>query len=64
MPRAKKRFDYDVIVIGSGAGGGVASHIWANEGRKVAIGEDDTIGGEGPNSGCVPTKALLKSAGI
>ena len=64
MPRAKKSYDYDVIVIGSGAGGGVASHIWADEGRSVAIVEDDTIGGECPNYGCVPTKALLKAAEI
>jgi len=64
MPRPNKLFDYDAIIIGSGAGGGVAAHIWANENRRVAIVEDQAIGGECPNYGCVPTKALLKVAEI
>ncbi len=55
-------FDYDLIVIGSGAGGGVAAHIASGQGKKVAIVEADTIGGECPNYGCVPTKALLQAA--
>lgn len=57
-------FDYDLIVIGSGAGGGVAAHIAAGQGKKVAIVEADTIGGECPNYGCVPTKALLQAAEV
>ena len=64
MPRSNQKYDFDVIIIGSGAGGGVAAHIWAREHHSVAIVEDDTIGGECPNYGCVPTKALLKSAEI
>lgn len=55
-------YDYDLIVIGSGAGGGVSAHIAARAGKKVAIIEDDAIGGECPNFGCVPTKALLQAA--
>ncbi|MEK7472270.1 MAG: NAD(P)/FAD-dependent oxidoreductase [Patescibacteria group bacterium] len=55
-------FDFDLIIIGSGAGGGVAAHIAAGRGKKVAIIEADTIGGECPNYGCVPTKALLQAA--
>lgn len=55
-------YDYDLIVIGSGAGGGVSAHIAARAGKKVAVIEDDTIGGECPNFGCVPTKALLQAA--
>lgn len=62
--RRKKRFDYDLIVIGSGAGGSVASHQLAKAGKKVAIVEADKIGGECPNVGCVPTKALLHAAEI
>jgi len=62
MPRPGHVFDYDLIVIGSGAGGGVAAHIAARAGKKVAIIEDDAIGGECPNFGCVPTKALLQAA--
>lgn len=55
-------FDFDLIVIGSGAGGGVAAHIAAGQKKKVAIIEADTIGGECPNYGCVPTKSLLQAA--
>ncbi len=55
-------FDFDLIIIGSGAGGGVAAHILAGQHKKVAIIEADTIGGECPNYGCVPTKALLQAA--
>ncbi len=54
--------DYDLIVIGTGSGGGVAAHIAARLGKKVAVVEKHTMGGECPNYGCVPTKALLQSA--
>lgn len=57
-------YDYDLIIIGSGSGGGVAATMAARAGKKVAIFEGDTIGGECPNYGCVPTKALLHSAEI
>lgn len=61
---AKQKYDYDLIVIGSGAGGSVAADIVAKRGVRVAIIEGDTLGGECPNWGCVPTKALLHSANI
>lgn len=60
--RKPKRYDYDVLVIGSGSGGGVAAHIAVRQGKRVAIVEDHAIGGECPNYGCVPTKALLTAA--
>jgi len=56
-----RKFDFDVIIIGSGAGGGVAAHILAKKGKKIAIVEKEKYGGECPNYGCVPTKALLKA---
>ena len=56
------KFDYDLVIIGSGAGGGVAAHMAVNRGKKVAIIEEEKIGGECPNFGCVPTKALLRAA--
>ena len=56
------KFDYDLVVVGSGAGGGVAAHMATTRGKKVAIIEQETIGGECPNYGCVPTKALLRAA--
>jgi len=58
----KRIYDFDVAIIGSGAGGGVASHILQRAGKKIAIIEADHIGGECPNFGCVPTKALLQAA--
>jgi dihydrolipoamide dehydrogenase len=57
-------FDYDLVIIGTGAGGGVAAHIAIAKGKKVAVIESNKIGGECPNFGCVPTKALLRAAEI
>ena len=57
-----KNFDFDLIVIGTGAGGGVIAHSAAKEGKKVAVIESEKVGGECPNFGCVPTKALLQAA--
>ncbi len=55
-------FDFDLIVIGTGSGGGVAAHKVAASGKRVAVVEMGKFGGECPNYGCVPTKALLQSA--
>ncbi len=58
----KPQFDYDLIVIGSGAGGSAAATIAAREGKKVAIIEADTFGGDSPNWSDVPMKALLHAS--
>lgn len=58
----KSNFDYDLIVIGSGAGGSAAAALAAREGKSVAIVEADTFGGDSPNWSDVPTKALLHAA--
>ncbi|MDX2776485.1 NAD(P)/FAD-dependent oxidoreductase [Streptomyces caniscabiei] len=58
----KHTFDYDLIVIGSGAGGSAAATIAARSGKRVAVIEAGTFGGESPNWGDVPTKALLHAA--
>lgn len=55
----KQTFDYDLIVIGSGAGGSAAATIAARAGKRVAVVEASQFGGESPNWGDVPTKALL-----
>lgn len=55
-------FDYDLIVIGSGAGGSAAASIAARAGKRVAIVESDTFGGDSPNWSDVPTKALMHVA--
>lgn len=55
-------YDYDVIVIGSGAGGMVCARLLAKAGKSVAIVESHKLGGECPHYACIPTKALLESA--
>jgi dihydrolipoamide dehydrogenase len=55
---------YDLIVIGSGPGGYVAAIRAAQLGLKTAIVERDNLGGICLNWGCIPTKALLKSAQV
>ncbi len=53
---------YDLIVLGGGPGGYVAAIKAAQEGLTVGLIEKDNIGGICLNHGCIPTKALLKSA--
>ncbi len=55
---------FDVIVIGSGPGGYVAAIRAAQLGKNVAIVEKAELGGICLNWGCIPTKALLKSAQV
>jgi len=55
---------YDVVVIGSGPGGYVAAIRAAQLGFKTAIIERESLGGICLNWGCIPTKALLKSAQV
>ncbi len=55
---------YDVIVIGSGPGGYVTAIRAAQLGLKTAIVEREHLGGICLNWGCIPTKALLRSAEI
>lgn len=56
--------NYDVIVIGSGPGGYVAAIRASQLGLKTAIVEKENLGGICLNWGCIPTKALLKSAQV
>ena len=56
--------NYDVIVIGSGPGGYVAAIRASQAGLKTAIVEREALGGVCLNWGCIPTKALLKSAQV
>ena len=55
-------FHYDLIIIGTGSGGGIAAHRAVKDKKKVAVVEAGAFGGECPNFGCVPTKALLQAA--
>lgn len=56
--------NYDLIVIGSGPGGYVTAIRASQLGMKVAIVERESLGGICLNWGCIPTKALLKSAQV
>ncbi len=60
----KSEFDYDLIVIGSGAGGSLAATIAADEGKRVAIIESGVFGGESPNLSDIPTNALLTASNL
>ncbi len=57
-----RRFDYNLIVIGAGSAGLVSAYIAATARAKVALIERDRMGGDCLNTGCVPSKALLRSA--
>ncbi|MEO1568714.1 MAG: dihydrolipoyl dehydrogenase [Pseudomonadota bacterium] len=56
--------DFDLIVIGSGPGGYVAAIRATQLGMKTAIVEKESLGGVCLNWGCIPTKALLRSAEV
>jgi pyruvate/2-oxoglutarate dehydrogenase complex dihydrolipoamide dehydrogenase (E3) component/uncharacterized membrane protein YdjX (TVP38/TMEM64 family) len=57
-----KSFDRNLVVIGAGAGGLVSSYIAAAVKAKVSLIEKHQMGGDCLNTGCVPSKALLRSA--
>jgi pyruvate/2-oxoglutarate dehydrogenase complex dihydrolipoamide dehydrogenase (E3) component/uncharacterized membrane protein YdjX (TVP38/TMEM64 family) len=57
-----KRFDYNLVVIGAGSAGLVSSYIAAAVKAKVVLIEQHKMGGDCLNTGCVPSKALLRSA--
>jgi dihydrolipoamide dehydrogenase len=51
---------FDAIIIGAGPGGEVAVNTLAKEGLRIALLEENVIGGECSNWGCIPTKTLLR----
>ena len=60
--RRPRRFDRNLIVIGAGAGGLVTAYIAATVRAKVTLIEANRMGGDCLNTGCVPSKALIRSA--
>ncbi|MFU8876899.1 MAG: FAD-dependent oxidoreductase [Wenzhouxiangellaceae bacterium] len=57
-----KSFDYNVIVLGAGSAGLVSAYIGSTIKAKVALIEKNRMGGDCLNTGCVPSKALLRTA--
>jgi pyruvate/2-oxoglutarate dehydrogenase complex dihydrolipoamide dehydrogenase (E3) component/uncharacterized membrane protein YdjX (TVP38/TMEM64 family) len=57
-----RRFDRNLVVIGAGAGGLVTSYIAATVRAKVTLVEAHKMGGDCLNTGCVPSKALIRTA--
>lgn len=60
--RRPRAFDYNLIVIGGGSAGLVSAYIGAAVKAKVVLIEKHRLGGDCLNTGCVPSKALLRSA--
>ena len=56
--------EYDVVILGGGTGGYVAAIRAAQLGLKTAIVERDKLGGTCLHKGCIPSKALLRSAEV
>ncbi|MDG2090064.1 MAG: FAD-dependent oxidoreductase [Gammaproteobacteria bacterium] len=61
---APKKFDTNLVVIGAGSAGLVTSYIAALTKAKVVLIEKNLMGGDCLNTGCVPSKALIRSAGV
>ncbi len=59
-----KQFDFNMVVIGGGSAGLVSAYIAAAVKAKVALIEKHKMGGDCLNTGCVPSKALIRSAKI
>lgn len=57
-----KSYEYNIIVIGAGSGGLVTAYIAAAVNAKVALIEKHKMGGDCLNTGCVPSKALIRTA--
>jgi dihydrolipoamide dehydrogenase len=59
-----KSFDTNMVVIGAGSAGLVTAYIAAASGAKITLIEKDRMGGDCLNTGCVPSKALIRSSRI
>ncbi|WP_242948733.1 dihydrolipoyl dehydrogenase [Caloramator quimbayensis] len=60
----KKEYECDIAIVGAGPGGYVSAIYAAKRGAKVVLIEKDSLGGTCLNKGCIPTKALIRSANV
>src|ERR1700745_754778 len=56
--------EYDLVVLGSGAGSKLAAWTFAGQGKRVAVIERKYIGGSCPNIACLPSKNIIHSAKV
>ncbi|MFL2840536.1 MAG: dihydrolipoyl dehydrogenase [Pseudohongiellaceae bacterium] len=61
---APRKFDTNLVVIGAGSAGLITAYIAALSKAKVTLIEKNNMGGDCLNTGCVPSKALIRSAGV
>jgi dihydrolipoamide dehydrogenase len=59
-----REFDNDIVVIGAGSGGLVSALIGATVNAKVTLIEENQMGGDCLNTGCVPSKSLIRAANL
>ena len=62
MPKKSKKFDRNLIVLGAGSAGLVSAYIAATAKAKVTLIEKNKMGGDCLNTGCIPSKAFIRSA--
>src|SRR6201982_4071842 len=56
--------EYDLVILGSGAGGKLAAWTYGKQGKRVAVIERKYIGGSCPNIACLPSKNIVHSAKV
>src|SRR6201987_698053 len=56
--------EYDLVILGSGAGGELAAWTYGKQGKRVAVIERKYIGGACPNIACLPSKNIIHSAKV
>jgi pyruvate/2-oxoglutarate dehydrogenase complex dihydrolipoamide dehydrogenase (E3) component len=64
LPKKTDPEEYDVVVLGSGAGSKLAAWTLAQRGQRVAVIERKYIGGSCPNIACMPSKNIIRSAKV
>src|ERR1700731_4115650 len=64
LPKKADPEEYDLVVLGSGAGSKLAAWTLANQGKRVAVIERKYIGGSCPNIACVPSKNIIHGAKV